>query len=175
MDGKFWSCWEFSLKKRLCCGHRFCSNKSKLLSDICQIPSSDSWPDPLVGGFFKFECRICLLFQDDFSNLFIGFVSCFKGIFQVCLWIFTAVEQYCSVLRGKVGEFCIILSHLPSLLQTLSNFYLVPQILTRLAFFMLWGIQWHHFADLLESFRSNFDPHEAHRALPTAVIWSDEL
>ena len=52
-------------EKRLCLGHRFCSNKSKLLSDICQIPSSDSWPDPLVRGFFKFECRICLLFQED--------------------------------------------------------------------------------------------------------------
>ena len=74
---------------------------------------------PLPGGFLKFVCWLCLLLLWDFSSLFADL---------------PAVEQYCSGLRRKVGEFCIILSHLPSLLQTLSYFYLSPQMLTRLAF-----------------------------------------
>ena len=84
---------------------------------IFQIWMSDL--SPLPGGFLKFVCWLCLLLLGDFSSLFADL---------------PAVEQYCSGLRRKVGEFCIILSHLPSLLQTLSYFYLSPQMLTRLAF-----------------------------------------
>ena len=103
--------------------------------------------------FVKFPAQTAdlTLLWEDFSNLNVGFVSSSRRIPKICLLALSpalmgfsslfadlpAVEQYCSGLRRKVGEFCIILSHLPSLLQTLSYFYLSPQMLTRLAFFIL--------------------------------------